>query len=678
MPVTTTKTIPTTYATSVDHLLAGLAYIDLRIRWAVARARASGLDPQDEFRGLYVSDVQVDTMLGYELGEHTWLGNGRSHNNGSSADDWPMRIAQARSKWQQRTSASLAAGLHLTFTHLQRAFNLSAIETDAFLIALAPELDPRYERIFAYLQDDVTKKRPSIDLILNLLTDSYGEKLQLRELFGTNGRLIQSRLLTRFANPSDRQPTLLAHYLRPAPTVVEHLLDQFTLDDQLDGIAHISLPNLHALISSPNRLTSEFHHHLHTANQTTPAPIFAFIGGYGVGKQEAAQYLAAAAERPLVQLNLATLQESEIGLQEGLARVLRDGRLHQATLYLTNWDVLLPDGRIPTDHFHALLSYPHTIVIASEATWQAGQRNVTRPIFPITFPTPNYERRLAIWQTHLETAVDLDLRPLANHFRFTPGQIAAAAATAHDLAQWRGETMTTADLFTASRLHSNQKLATLATKITPRYTWDEIVLPDDTLAQLREMVNVVQQRPIVYGQWGFGQKQSLGKGLNALFAGESGTGKTMSDGVVPARRIAVALDIRLHEGVDLFTRQPALGAPGWILAVLAEAGEPGDFILVNLRIGVENARAAAVLVERTIAQLVENGAGGCALQHTQRPETVGDDGDQPGCQPHLLFAEAGLPARVAYDFGQFRQRHDVAADIAVGDQRTQKRAGIIG
>jgi SpoVK/Ycf46/Vps4 family AAA+-type ATPase len=175
-----------------------------------------------------------------------------------------------------------------------------------------------------------------------------------------------------------------------------------------------------------------------------------------------------------------------------------------------------------------LLSYPHTIVIASEATWQAGQRNVTRPIFPITFPTPNYERRLAIWQTHLETAVDLDLRPLANHFRFTPGQIAAAAATAHDLAQWRGETMTTADLFTASRLHSNQKLATLATKITPRYTWDEIVLPDDTLAQLREMVNVVQQRPIVYGQWGFGQKQSLGKGLNALFAGESGTGKTMS------------------------------------------------------------------------------------------------------------------------------------------------------
>ncbi len=522
---TTTDIIPTTYATSTDHLLAGLAYIDLRVRWAVARARAGGLDPQDEFRGLYVSDTQIDALLDFELGGHSWLGNGR--HNGSSPTEWLTPITQARTEWQQQTTATLATGLHLTFAHLQRAFTLSPLEIDIFLIALAPELDPRYERIFAYLQDDVTKKRPSIDLILNLLTDSYGEKLQLRELFGTNSCLLQSRLLTRFASPSDREPTLLGHYLRPAPSVVEYLLDQTTPDEQLDGIARITYPNLHTLISAPNRLTPEFHHQLHTANQTSPAPLFAFSGNYGVGKQEAAQYLAAAAERPLIQLDCATLQESEIGLADGITRLLRDGRLHQATLYLTNWDALLTDGKIPAAHFQNLLTYPHTLIIASEAAWQAGQRNKPRPIFPITFPTLTYERRLAIWQDHVATA-ELDLRPLANHFRFTPGQIADAAASAHDLAQWRGQSLTTADLFTASRQHSNQKLATLATKIQPRYHWHEIILPDDTLAQLQEMVNVVQQRPIVYGQWGFGQKQALGKGLNALFAGESGTGKTMS------------------------------------------------------------------------------------------------------------------------------------------------------
>jgi SpoVK/Ycf46/Vps4 family AAA+-type ATPase len=96
------------------------------------------------------------------------------------------------------------------------------------------------------------------------------------------------------------------------------------------------------------------------------------------------------------------------------------------------------------------------------------------------------------------------------------------------MAQWRGENLTENHLFAASRAHSNQKLSNLATKIQPRYQWADIVLPEDTLEQLREMVNTVRQRPTVYGEWGFERKMALGKGLNALFAGESGTGKTMS------------------------------------------------------------------------------------------------------------------------------------------------------
>ena len=99
---------------------------------------------------------------------------------------------------------------------------------------------------------------------------------------------------------------------------------------------------------------------------------------------------------------------------------------------------------------------------------------------------------------------------------------------------------------------------------------------------------------------------------------------------------------------------------------------------MDLRLGIENARAATMLVERTVAQLIEHGARGRALEYASRPEAVGDDGDHPGCHPHLLFTKAGLPARVSDDFGKLRKRHDVAADIAVGDQRALKRAGVIG
>jgi SpoVK/Ycf46/Vps4 family AAA+-type ATPase len=78
------------------------------------------------------------------------------------------------------------------------------------------------------------------------------------------------------------------------------------------------------------------------------------------------------------------------------------------------------------------------------------------------------------------------------------------------------------------RAQSGHDLATLARKIEPLYTWDDIVLPPDTLRQLREICHQVAHRHTVLETWGFNRKLSLGKGINALFAGPSGTGKTMA------------------------------------------------------------------------------------------------------------------------------------------------------
>lgn len=543
--MTATKTKPATapFANSQEQLLAGLAYIDLRIRWAVARARANGLDPDDEFRGLYVSEAQVDTLLGYALGQHLWSGsdgrddNGRANGNGANeaphadGEAWPAALAQAQAGWLARTRASRQASVSMHFDQLVQTFALTQPEVDALLIALAPELDPRYERLFAYLQDDVTRKRPSVDLVLNLLTDTFAQKLDLRRLFTDNGRLIRSRLLVRFADGAGPEPPLLSQYLRPAAHLVEHLLGNSSLDDRLASSTHLLLD---ADITSPRRLAPDFVARLLAANQPTRdrLPLFAFIGGYGVGKREAARHLATAAGQPLLTVDLAKLGQSDLGLEEGLPLVLRDGRLLAATLCLQEWDQILQDNRPPGRLFQQLLDYPHTVITAGTAAWQASDHLHRRPLFVIHFDVPGYKRRLQIWQAHLDEEMggqnSLELQQVANHFRFTPGQIEDAVASARDLAQWRGEALTTADLFAASRAHSNQNLATLATKIQPRYRWSDIVLPQDTLSQLREMVNTVRQRPTVYGQWGFDRKLALGKGLNALFAGESGTGKTMA------------------------------------------------------------------------------------------------------------------------------------------------------
>jgi SpoVK/Ycf46/Vps4 family AAA+-type ATPase len=75
-------------------------------------------------------------------------------------------------------------------------------------------------------------------------------------------------------------------------------------------------------------------------------------------------------------------------------------------------------------------------------------------------------------------------------------------------------------------------LAELAQLVSPHYGWDDIVLPADQLAQLREIADQVRYRTVVHEDWGFDAKLSLGKGLNVLFAGPPGTGKTMAADVL--------------------------------------------------------------------------------------------------------------------------------------------------
>jgi AAA+ superfamily predicted ATPase len=514
------------FTSSHEQLLAALAYVDLRIRWAVLRARAHGLNPDDEFRGLYISESQVDALLESDLGHSLWPAP-----NGHKAElaQWPAMVAEARRRWQTRTAASRADGCELRLDDLITAFELSPAEVDAFLISLAPELDPRYERLFAYLQDDVTRKRPAVDLVLNLLTDSFEEKLHLRRLFYDDGRLLQSCLLVRFADGGAREPTLLAHYLRPASRVVEHLLGHSGVDNRLANVARLSETGAwQAAPAIPSPLADEQIGRLLQPGSAGRRPLFAFMGGYGAGKRETALRLAQAARQPLLTVDLAGHAKEDNAWPDLLQLVCRDGRLARATLYLTGWDVVIAENdQPPPAIFQQLLDYPHIVIVAGTAVWQPAGRVETRPVVRAHFNLPDYEERLQVWQALLPDE-NLDLTGVANQFHFTPGQIADAAATVRDLAFCGHEPVSEELLFIACRDHSNQKLSTLATKIQPRYRWQDIVLPPDTRQQLQEMVNMVRQRPLVYGQWGFDRKLALGKGLNALFAGESGTGKTMA------------------------------------------------------------------------------------------------------------------------------------------------------
>src|SRR5947209_4174339 len=165
---------------------------------------------------------------------------------------------------------------------------------------------------------------------------------------------------------------------------------------------------------------------------------------------------------------------------------------------------------------------------------------------------PSASQRVRIWSEALNgnqaSQSDLDVQALATKFRLTGGQIYDAVGTAQSLAALRDRDesqIMMQDLLDSCRLHSNQKLTSLARKIHPTYRWGDIVLPADRIDRLSDICNHVRYRKQVYEEWGFDRKLAYGKGLTVLFAGPSGTGKTMA-----AQIIASELGLDLYK-IDL-------------------------------------------------------------------------------------------------------------------------------
>ena len=476
----------------------------------------------DPNRGLYVTETDVANLLNSPPGEPLFFSD-----------------RQTLSKWGQVDSQLL---------WLQQNYDLTEFDFDILLIAIAPVIDRRYERIYAYLQDDVTQRHPTVDLVLHLLCASAADRLMQRSRFAATAPLLTSACLQLVADPHQVQPTILAHYLRLDDQIAQFLIGQSGLDARLLPFCTLSNPDT-------NLNLAEFMRPLDTSIEPviTRSTKLYLQGRPGVGKQTLARSIAAGQGFSLITADLMRAWQLKLDVLTLVRLVVQAAQIHRAVLYVPGIDQLADcDNGLP--YQQALETFEIAtppIILAGSQPWipTTPQRVLFRS-FVLELPT--VIQRQECWRQTLShpfcDLADDELAVLADRFRLTPEQIKNAATTAaHQIDPDRQYTpaQLMEFLFTAARQQSGHDLQAMTDKITARYAWTDLVLPPDPLAQLQELCSRFKYRHLVYQTWGFGRKLSLGKGLTALFVGGPGTGKTMA-----AEVIATDLGLDLYR-IDL-------------------------------------------------------------------------------------------------------------------------------
>jgi DNA polymerase III delta prime subunit len=531
------------FGTSLQHVLAELERLDLLLRVQVWRAR-QGRGEAGELASFYIADAEADELLDKAIGAPLWEGVSLPPDALAALQ---ARLDQLSLDIAQHATDSVIKGVPLRLATLAERFELSAFDLDVILLCLAPELDRAYGRLYAYLNDDITQRQPTVDLALNLFCPGLDAKLAARTRFAPQAPLRRLHLLELGGEAS-----LLDSVMRLEPRVAGFLLGEDAVDDRLRGYVTLTPTGSAADdLVLPGAFRAQL---AQLTEHARAASILYFQGPYGVGKQTAAAAIGQALGRPLLIVAGSRLAASGPDGFATLAGVIgREARLHGALLYWRDFDALLDQEDDPrlADLLTLLEAMPGPVFLSGTTPWEPAGARRGPALWRITFPLPGPDERLRLWQTALADSVAepaLDLAGLAGKFRLTGGQIRDAASTARNLALARtpaAPRITASDLDEACRLHSNRKLAELAVQVTPHYTWDDIVLPADQMAQLREIHDQVRHRHLVYDTWGFGGKLAMGKGLSILFTGPPGTGKTMAADV-----LAYALGLSLYK-IDL-------------------------------------------------------------------------------------------------------------------------------
>jgi hypothetical protein len=415
-----------------------------------------------------------------------------------------------------------------TLEALATCFGLSTFERDVLLLAAAAELDPTTATRCAAAGGDPDRAYPTFSLALAALSDPHWSALTP----------VAPLRRWRLVEPADEAPLTLAR-LRIDERILHFLAGTPYLDARLHGMLR--------RISAPDRVPPSY--------ERAADRVAAGLTGGAAGAPLQVE-LVGGDQRTRLDIAAAAARRSGLGLYAMAADdvpadpVERDrlARLWQREAILLPAALLVEVGELDreraaaADAFIGAAAVP--IVVAGDDPRPTGGERGER----VVAPRLDDEEQLAVWAdafADLPEITEDRLRALVAQFQLPPHTIRSAATTVHrDLAEPDSGDARTADAATlawrAGLAEARIGLDELGRRIEPVAGWDDLVLPEPQSRILREIVAHTRRRGTVYQEWGFARTLRHGLGVTALFAGSSGTGKTLAAEVM-ARELGLDL-----------------------------------------------------------------------------------------------------------------------------------------
>lgn len=522
------------YSNAWENYADELMLLDMKIQLQIMiQAEKNKNLPEEPYIGLVMSEQEAYRLL-YD-NSHIWQSDELYKLNES--------INLKEAYIEQRLQLTLEQNIYIPISFLAEAFHLSSIEQNIILICMAVELNNKYEKLYGYLQDDMTYKYPSIEVIKKLVCHSEAEAIQLKMILGAEGKLFKYKLI-KVINRED-SISFQSTQLRLEERIVSFLHNTNKLNKELLAFTEISYPS-HKL--PPFILDQQIQEKLRAfvsyelQRESGDTLIFNLWGRSGSGKKNQVKHLCQYINVPVILIDLEKMIYFEQSIEELLQLVYREVRLYQSVVCFTNFQVLLNENegiRKKLDQLlHSLNNSPQLVFLLSDIQWKPAGMLENNVFIDMEIPSPNDLQRKLIWES---LSVDYDFDEslnwglIASKFRLTTGQIKNAIEVSKNLAHWqdgKDAKIGVEQVYAACYIQVQHRLEKKAKKLNPKFNWEDIILPNEQKEQLINASNQVKYRHVVYGQWGFDRKLSYGKGLSMLFSGPPGTGKTMAAEVV--------------------------------------------------------------------------------------------------------------------------------------------------